>query len=426
MESLDYCYWALGITAVYLTFLLMQKRYRLLLPSIIHTFIWLITILLIIFQLKGLFVSNQVSNNVFNFSSEFICILMLTSVIGFTMAHIATARAETKLKVQLIDIETIDRILGKFKWIPYFCGIIGILLFIFLIVTIGNIDSFSDYRILALSTERVGYAAIAQRISGHINILGNFYLMLLGYKYGQTGIDIRGFFKYVLLCSFINISIGGRVWILTSTLPFLVTFFFSRKYSSLDVGLRKKDIMHITVIVLIFSSLFSVIAQLRNKSDNHGTYMDKFLYLTDGSRMTNMVLEQYPEDCYNYEYGKSTLAQAFILSPMSQKFSKSISHDLGLSVTVKSIMPYLYYDFGFCGGALFWGLLCFFIEYVCIRLKYNCTVIGILLFGQLSFLLFQSPVGHIFAVYTPVFEWLIILYVFRKKLFRDCLDTKFE
>ncbi len=404
----------------------MQKRYRLLLPSTIHTFIWLITILLIIFQLKGLFVSNQVSNNVFNFSSEFICILMLTSVIGFTMAHIATARAETKLKVQLIDIETIDRILGKFKWIPYFCGIIGILLFIFLIVTIGNIDSFSDYRILALSTERVGYAAIAQRISGHINILGNFYLMLLGYKYGQTGIDIRGFFKYVLLCSFINISIGGRVWILTSTLPFLVTFFFSRKYSSLDVGLRKKDIMHITVIVLIFSSLFSVIAQLRNKSDNHETYMDKFLYLTDGSRMTNMVLEQYPEDCYNYEYGKSTLAQAFILSPMSQKFSKSISHDLGLSVTVKSIMPYLYYDFGFCGGALFWGLLCFFIEYVCIRLKYNCTVIGILLFGQLSFLLFQSPVGHIFAVYTPVFEWLIILYVFRKKLFRDCLDTKFE
>lgn len=172
----------------------MQKRYRLLLPSIIHTFIWLITILLIIFQLKGLFVSNQVSNNVFNFSSEFICILMLTSVIGFTMAHIATARAETKLKVHLIDIETIDRILGKFKWIPYFCGIIGILLFIFLIVTIGNIDSFSDYRILALSTERVGYAAIAQRISGHINILGNFYLMLLGYKYGQTGIDIRGFF----------------------------------------------------------------------------------------------------------------------------------------------------------------------------------------------------------------------------------------
>ena len=142
--------------------------------------------------------------------------------------------------------------------------------------------------------------------------------------------------------------------------------------------------------------------------------------------MTNMVLEQYPEDCYNYEYGKSTLAQAFILSPMGQKFSKSISHDLGLSVTVKSIMPYLYYDFGFCGGALFWGLLCFFIEYVCIRLKYNCTVIGILLFGQLSFLLFQSPVGHIFAVYTPVFEWLIILYVFRKKLFRDCLDTKFE
>ena len=106
-------------------------------------------------------------------------------------------------------------------------------------------------------------------------------------------------------------------------------------------------------------------------------------------------------------YGKSTLAQALFCLQWSQKFSKSISHDLGLSVTVKSIMPYLYYDFGFCGGALFLGdYFVFFIEYVCIRLKYNCTVIGILLFGQLSFLLFQSPVGHIFCCFIHQFFWM--------------------
>lgn len=418
MESLDYCFWALGITIIYITFLLMQKRYRLLLPSVIHTFIWLVTIILIICQLKGFLVSEKVDNETFNLSSQYICALMVASILGFTVAHITTAKTETDTEVQLISVDIIDQILTRFKWVPYVCGIVGILLFVYLITTIGNIDSFGDYRTVALSTKRVGYAAIAQRISGHVNIWGSFYLMLLGYKYGQTGIEIKTFLKYILLCSAINMSIGGRVWILTSTLPFLITFFFSRKYSFIDDAKVKRDYKHIALILLFFISLFSIMGQLRSISNSDkDNFIDKFLYLTDGSRMTNMILKKYPEGSYPYEYGKSTLTQPFIKSPMAERFAKSISHNIGLSVTVKSIMPYLYYDFGFWGGAFFWGLLCFLIEYICIRLKYRDTILGILLFGQLSFLLFQSPVGHIFAVYMPAFEWLIIFYIFNQKIF---------
>lgn len=416
MESLDFCYWSLSIAFVYLSFLLSQKRYRLLLPSVIHTSIWLVTVVLIICQLKGILVSNMAGNNIFDHSSKFICALMVSSVVGFTTAHISTARQESELNVQLMEPDKIETILERFKWIPYTCGVVGVILFVYIISTIGNMDSLGDYRVMAIMTERVGYAAVAQRISGHINILGGFFLMLLGYKYGQTGVDIKQFFKYVVLCSAINMSIAGRVWILTSTLPFLIAFFFSRKYSHVDDDTRRKDNRVILYIIAIFISLFSIIGILRGYS-GESNFLDKFLYLTDGSRMMNIVYNTFNEGTFSYEYGKSTLLQGIVDSPMAQRFAQSISHDIGLSVTVKSIMPYLYYDFGFWGGAAFWGVICFCIEYVCIMLKYRNTIISILVFCLLSGILFQAPVGAIFANNTPVFYWIIILFIFRNRIF---------
>lgn len=416
MDSLSYCYWTLGITVIYLFFLLIQKRYRLLLPSVIHTFMWMITAVLIICQLKGFGVSKNTPDAIFCYSTPFICALIVASVIGFSLAHITTANIESVASVKLVDTESLNNVLNKFRWIPYTCGIVGIVLTFYFVSTIGSIDSLHDYRINAIMTKRVGYAAIVQRISGHINILGGFYLMILGYKQGKTGINLGEFIKYVLLCSAINLSIGGRVWLLTSSLPFLIAYFYSRKYAIIDSEIKRKDKKYLLIIVVTFISLFSIIGMMRSVSYNNN-FLDKFLYLTDGSRMTNLVLSQYPEGSYSYEYGASTLAQSFIPSEMTLKFAESISYDIGLSVTVKSVMPYLYYDFGFWGGAVFWCLICFFIEYICIRLKYRQSILSILVLCQLSGLLFQAPVGHIFNTNIPAFEWLIIIYIFRNKLF---------
>lgn len=422
MDSLDYCYWTLGITAVYLFFLMSQNRYRLLLPSVIHTFIWMITVILIIFQLKGFLVTEKVGNEKFQLVTEFICFLVFSSVIGFSAAHILTASYESHTQVQLIPTDIIDSILNKFKWVPYGCGIVGILLFVFLVSTIGDLSSFHDYRQLAIRTERVGYAAIAQRISGHISIFGGFYLMLLGYKYGQEGIKLKDFFKYALLCSAVNMSIGGRVWIVTSMLPFIITYLFSRhccKSDGMNLETKESDNRKILLIFVLAASTFSIVGLLRGKEEDNTNFIDKFLYLTDGSRMTNMVLSQYPPGSYDLEYGRSEFLFPFLGSPMAKRFQESIAYDLGLSVTVKSAMPYIYYDYGFIGGIIMWGIICFLIECICIKLKYKPYILCLLLFGQLSYLLFQTPVGHIFSVNTPAFEWLILIYLFRKWIFRS-------
>ena len=416
MDSLSYCYWACATLIVYLLFLLSQKRYRLILPSTVHTFVWLLTVILIICQLKGVFVTKQQPNTRFLFVSEFICYIVIASVIGFAVAHILTSNEQYRRNIVLIDIKTVDAILLKFRWIPYMCGVIGIILFIYIISSIGSFTTLADYRSFAINVDRTGIAAIAQRLSGHANALGLFYLVFLGYKFGQTGINMPLLAKNVLLCSTINMAIGGRVWILMSVFPILITYIFSRHYSETYNANKKTDNVKILIILAVMVLLFSIIGLLRTTPGGRidQNFIDKFLYFTDGSRITNMVLLQYPSGSYELEYGRSEFLSYFIGSPMMDHFNESISNDIGLMVTVKSIMPNLYFDYGLYGGAVMWGFFCFMMEYVCIRLKYSQNIVKLLLFAVLAQMMFQAPITNIFSLNTPRFEWIILISAIRQ------------
>lgn len=417
--SFIFGYWTIGMVIVYLFFLFFQKKYRLLLPSILHSFVWGITAVVMLFQMSGFEVSKKTSENSFLYSSEYMCYIVFSSIIGFTLAHIFIQNRHNR-SIILIRPDIIDEILYAYRWIPYCCAITGLILFFFLFSVAGNLHTFNDYRIIALSTERLGYMAVVQRLSGHIMILGSFYLMFLGYKMGQTGIKIKDLFINIFMCSMINMSIGGRVWILNSTLPFFVSYFYSR-----HIGTHRKfghDRIKIFVILSILISSFAVIGILRDDSNDEHKLIDKFLYFTDGTRITNMVLKQYPPGSYDLEYGKSEFLSSWVESPMAKRFDKSISHDVGLSVTVKSTLPFLYYDFGFWGGIIMWGIFCFLIEYLCFQSMYLNSFIGILLFGQLSQMLFQAPIFPIISLNIPYFEWILILYVFRRRIFNKITD----
>ncbi|ADY37289.1 hypothetical protein Bacsa_2756 [Phocaeicola salanitronis DSM 18170] len=421
MNTILYLYWAVAILLVYLFFLLLQKRYRLILPSVIHTSIWLATVVLIIFQLNGYFITEQLIEERFQYVGKFICFMMISSVMGFILAHVLTSKGETYNEVDIIEIATIDAILHKFRWIPVVCGVIGIVLLLFIVSTMGNISSFGEYRSFAINVEPTGVVAIVQRLSGHISVLGAFYLLLLGYKFGITGIHIPLLVKNVILCSTINMAIGGRVWVVMSVLPVLTMYIFSRHYSGLETKIKKRDNIRILLMLVISVSLFSIIGILRNESgnsvSNEQNFIDKFLYLTDGSRMTNMVISMYPPGTYNLEYGRSEFLSNFIGSPMMDRFNRAISDNVGLMVTVKSVMPNLYFDYGFKGGIIMWGVFCFILEFLCIRLKYTHNIVILLFWGILAQIMFQAPIANIFSLNTPRIEWIILIYLFRKQIF---------
>ena len=102
----------------------------------------------------------------------------------------------------------------------------------------------------------------------------------------------------------------------------------------------------------ILAIVFSLMGIARDDRDIDKAFIDKFLYFTDGAKMTNMVLRQFPPGSFELEYGKSEFLRQFVPSPMDQKFFRSISDDAGLTVTVQSAIPPLYYDFGYYRTAL--------------------------------------------------------------------------
>lgn len=422
MSTLEYYYYSITILFLYLVILLLRKEYRLVLPSTAFCAMWLITCVLVVFQIKGIFVGKTSPESKFALVAPFTFYISLASVLGFSTAHLLTNKSNQNYRAAIdIDIELLEFYLKRFRWVPYLCGATGFALSVFLITTIGSVESFSDYRIMALYTERVGYAAVAQRISGHINILGLFYLMIYGYVCGQRGIVLKQFLWIVFLCSLINIAIGGRVWILTSLLPFFTTYILSIKNNSSSIK-DKSSNKKLFLISIIFISLFSILGIARGGGNER--FMDKFLYLTDGSRMTNLMLGYYPEGTFEHEYGSSTLLDGFSKSPMVLNFADRISDDIGLSVTVKSILPNLYYDFGIYGGAIYMGILCCILELLCLYFRYSNSIFNLICYGTLAGFLVQSPVGNVFTLYTPTFEWLIMIFIFRKWIFNKGMTSK--
>lgn len=417
IKSVDYCHITLVVTIVYLFILFCKRPYRLLLPSVLHSATWLITVFLLSLELKGIWVSYPIANGVVDLSTEYIFYLVVSSIVGFSLAHLFGNIRSERRRVQIINPNVINNVLNKFGWIPYMCFIIGVVIFVYLIST-GLFNTFGEFREHAVTTkEWTGPMAIVQRMSGHVAILGSFYLMLLGYKHGIEGLNLKKFFKYALLCSVINLAIGGRLWLITSTLPYIIAFVYARDFSFRNKQSRRKDLKGLISLLGMLAVVFSLMGLARDDRDVNKSFIDKFLYFTDGAKMSNMVLNQYPPGSFELEYGKSEFLGQFTASPMGQKFYGSISDDVALAVTVQSAIPPLYYDFGYYGGILMWGIFCFIIELWAIRLLSTRKILGVLLFVQISLLFFLAPMFGVFSMYMPTFEWLLLLYLFRKGIF---------
>lgn len=418
----SYIIYSLVTLFFYLLILLIDKRYRLFLPSTVHTFTWLITSTFMYLELEGK-MGKDITSNHYNIVGEYIFYMIIASIVGFSLAHAIHPPSKHRSKNN-IPINIIEAIQKKFKWILYLCLFVGLLQVIFLF-SVGGFESFADYRIIAVSVKRTGYGAIAQQLSGHLAIFGNFYLSIIGYKHSIKGINIKEFLKVAICIASLNLAIGGRSWILITTLPYIIAYFYGMfKQNSIEKKARwKSDKRKLSTILLTFIALFSIIGLIRSSEETNSNnktknFFNKFLYYTDGPKMANMVMTQYPPGMYPLEYGKSEFLQNWIPSPMTQKFAKSIEDDIALSVTVKSAIPYLYYDWGYTGGIIMWGIYAFILELICISLINKKSIFSLIIFVKLSELLFQAPIGNIFIYAIPVFQWIIILYILRKFIFK--------
>ena len=410
MTTLGYSIVISIVCGVYLLYLLSHKRYRLIIPSTIHTFTWLLVGVLISLTLSG-YVGKTTNQSAADFDLVVVYVLgmVISSIVGFSIAHIVYPFRLIKGNAG-IPSKKLNYVLRKYRWILYLCFVIGLIL-IFYLVSIFGFRSLGDYRMTAVTLKYSGYGALARQLSGHVMILSGFYLAILGYKHGKDSLVFKEFFLCILAFSAPNIAIAGRGWIVSSLLPYFVGYLLAK--AQLNKKVKWSEKRNLIILLFSFILLFSLLGVIRSEQNMYSRTdrLNKFLYYTDGSRMMNMVLHQYPPESFQLEYGASEFLGKWIGSPMAEKFNKSIEHDLGLLVTVKSSMPYLYYDFGYTGGIIMWGVFCFIFEVLCAYLQRKSSIICFIIFTEFAKILFQAPIGNIFGMEIPVFEWILIIYI---------------
>lgn len=422
--DVTYClYWIIAICAIYLLFLLRFRRYRLVLTSTAHTLTWLVCSLLMLAEIKGLILPEPLPENRYSLSVPYILGMVVSSVIGFAFAHqisIPRERYMTGRESTVLTNAQLEAFLKKFQFIPILCVIAGVLMVSFL-VSLGGFETFGDYRLMAVTVEKVGYAAVAKRCSGHLSILGGFYLVILGYQQAISGVSVKKTLINLIMVSTINLSIGGRLWVITSLLPYVTGFLLALNMRN-DCEALRKSFSRLAMIAVVFVAMFSIMGMIRNTSETTGSVNDssfarKFLYYTDGPKMANLALERYRPGTFDIEYGGATFLQTWVSSPMAERYKQSMADNIGLSVTVKSMIPNWYFDFGYWGGIVMWGVLCFLLESLCLEMRHKNTFLGILIFAMSAQILFQAPIGNIIFALMPTIEWLVVIAILNRWLF---------
>lgn len=417
MNTSFYISTTLLICVIYLFVLLSDKKFRLLLPSSMHTITWMIVAYLLYSSTMGWMSHGKKTLEDYSHVAPFIFGMVVSSILGFSLAHSCCNQHKVHLKT--ISIDYINILLKRYRWVLYGCFFSGILTLLFLI-SIGAYNNLGDYRIIALTTQRTGIWGVSSWLGGHLSLLGTFYIALFGYKQSICGIDIKYFFVNILMYGMTNIAIAGRGWITMAMIPYLIGYFYG-KFSFNKNAWRDifdKNFRKLCSILVILALFFSIFGMIRNDGENSDNrFYDKFLYYTDGSYVTNLVMEMFPDGTFPLEYGRCEFLSKWFGSPMQDKFSNAISNDVGLSVTVPSTMPSLYYDFGFSGGIIMWGVFCFIFEISAIKLSKRNSILSFFCIVQLTRMVFQAPIGPIFNMAIASFEWLLIMYIFKHKLF---------
>ncbi|MBD5367558.1 MAG: oligosaccharide repeat unit polymerase [Bacteroides sp.] len=425
MTTDSYILFTAIINGLYLSWLLSHRQYRLVLPSVMTCFTWFVATILMYGELKGLIIEFPLSAFRYERVAPFIFGMNLSAIVCFVVTHSLVEHHLPPQPSQVCPQDTLgmcNELLYRFKWVLWVCVGVGVTLVVFFLTLGIDITSFSDYRIMAVTVEKVGIAALAKRIGGHIGIIGGFYLMILGYKQAQTELDIRELLKCILMYSAVNLSIGGRVWLLASTLPYVTGYMFGKSQPIVERSQElfeqsKANMKKLGMVLVVWVSLFSILGNLRSDESYQKGFFEKFLYYTDGAKVSNIVLSMYPDGSYPLEYGQASIFNSISPSNMTTKFKDAIKDDIGLSVTVRSCIPALYYDFGFWGGMIMWGVLCGILELICLRIQFKGTLFSILWFCTLADLPFQSPIAPPFLLAFPAFEWLLLLWLLRKYIF---------
>lgn len=360
----------------------------------------------------------------YSYMDTYIIYFVIATIVGFSMAHWFYNEKDIKMN---ISIEFMDRLLKRYKWVMWL-NFYGGLLRIFAMVSLIGFSFYNiiDYRVAAnnmMAYTQGGFVGWTFRITAYINILAIIYVSLSGLRAGMTRLSIKETLKMFVLFAPVQLATGGRLFIL-----FFILFFFgcfvlgrgislhtiSRKW--LQIGERKTIISMMLIMMPLVIAITLVRGEggVANLSNQEGSFLDPFSYISDGTMTTDKCMDFFSGGKYFEPAGGST---TFLGSSDLEYQFRAYKHNSNFGSSVYSLIIPLFLDFGYWGSIVVWALLAFVIEAMALKTLSKMTLLRFFIYALLLKMCYESVITNPFAGNIPFFELIVIFTILYKPLF---------
>lgn len=392
-------------------------RKKIMYPSLIFSLMWGVACFLVAIAQLNIYETRLATYFEFVYMNDYIILFSISSIIGFRLAHNQNTQAKSIRPADTLPV--LQYYLHKYRWIMHINFILGISRIIAM-VSLYGFDSFHDYRMAIVSNQSTGIVSLIIRLSNYSLIFANYYIALLGFYHGRITVNKNQVLLNFLFFAPVQMSTGGRLFILCFILYYFLPFILGRTIS-MRVDAAKKFLSKSERIILLsilgpLIALVPIMGVLRSEEGSATIEDDgfnKFYYITDGMQTTEFAMVNF-EGNFSPDYGKNS----FLMSSTKNisDFNR-LKEGTRYAPMVNSILVRLYFDFGFYGSIIAFCIIAFFLEYIGLRCIRNITMINLIIFVIISKIMYESVIFDAFAV-SWMLKSLALMYIFKKYIFK--------
>lgn len=388
---------------------------RQILPSGVMTAMWGIACIFISIITHGIWDTLDLYTLYhFKWMDKYILYFTIASIAGFSIAHMLGTPVALKTNIKL---DYLNWLTTKYRFIMKLNCALGIARIIIFLSLFGW-GGFYEYRINAeLGMQSIsGWAAIVFRISNYILLLSNFYVAIVGLKHGIFGLNKKEALSTFLLFIPVQLSTGGRLWILYFILYYFGAYMIGKMYTNRNSFATKKETRFLMKFGLILCLLIAFVGILKTGDDSEDkTAYDKYAYITEGILASESCMDYNGGDKFdNLKYGLFSTG----VSKSSAYFGwRKLLIQSKISSIIECVIVYLYLDFGYYNSLFIWFIFCLFFEIWYLNCMKRLNIFHFFTMIIILKFLYESILSNPIIFCIPSFELLILLYLFKNLIF---------
>ena len=417
-------FWILSIAvSIFFIYLKIKKgRIALISPGFVFMITWGIVCISMLFFLgnKDLFQSSLFKGD-YHYLSSYVFLFVVVSFIGFSLPNVMIKQNESEDQwLDYLPESQIDSIFNRYRFIFYLNFALVLVKLVFIIFTFSP-TSYYHYRQIILSEvftqDSFTLISIVSRFGYWTQLISGFLVAVLGVKHGISQFKFKQAILYFTLYSAVSLVDGGRVFIL----QFSVFYFlpYTLIYLRRGAEIWTREFKRLFFFLIIIFSLVGVLGVFRSsdrysqKSSND--LVEKYYYLMNGIGYTNKILTRVDFNIGNLDFGRNFF-NININSTISYRMQIHNKLPRGYENSVQSIIPYIFFDFGYMGSLAFWAIVCFFIEFIALRMYRRMSIFKLLIIITLCRYAFGTFLGNPLPYLVRMFAFIFIVYILKKFL----------